>query len=403
MDNNLDLLTVFQIGDVVLPLANEDWHGYGQSLDVKEIGYLFSDKLAFPEVRGSGNDLKISGYILPTHIYMQDQLITKLMSLQRKVVEVIAFVDLDNMPDLMGEGEEHAYETGPLWFENTCLVKSVEATNDGSKTTITINIKTDSYWTPLDRVKWQYRANKLSAGATYDIVPNLIPFNTAFQFTAPLPFRGDIQNYISHGRLFAKRKIVDSGNLYFGNYEYIFDNWDTYWTENFRMGYPQVARQFTSLNTFGNEHFVSSDPTLFNAPLRSWYALSLFSASSLAGVATGNFTLTVQTQKDGWHYETNVTEMNFADLLESYTARGYGSSFISTDWLFFGDTFMKPGFIARVNIANSQILSDVSPLMNYDGDWPGFCETGHSKVTLGFSGLDVTDLSFYALHLFRRY
>lgn len=369
-----DLFHIYQIGDVVIDFSVNNAMANSSAFSASSKRLLFTNRFSFGKpTLSSPKSFTISGTLISRSFYTENQLFSRLELMGGKVVDVIAYLNLDEC-NVYGLTRD-VYQNGLLWFTSRAFISNVSS-QPGDVNTISITLTMTDYWEVLNRIKWDYRIS----GYPYNYSLEYADFAAdPFEYISPFVMVDFAVNYPTHGYRWYPRRIAN------GTYSWSADYQPTlmqHAVSEVRMGFPTIGAFGTT--SAGGSHSVYCDDTLYNAPAKSIYWLNL-----TAGVYQPVY-LTYT------NFEQDLIGSMILDLSELDTAladAGY-TGIQDGDVLYFGDTHVKPGFIIRGNV----LLSDVFPPMIYDDEFVGKIYPGMNQVH--YNNPDYLVLNYY--HHFRR-
>ena len=374
------MIHIYQLGDLTLHLHHQVDGGYEHKGRMRTTEMMWSPRNARPDGQYlmSLRTKTIEGALFGNCAQRAQEYHQRLLTMTDQPIDIIGYVILDGQGQACGDCSCACCMCCDgctlIWLHNRGAVKTPQLNDDPTNQfpELSIDIEFDSYWQPVNRFLWHWRADKFSPFKVHEVESPYLAGLEGYPTCENL-FAG-----CTPCRVFAKR-IFDDCNVLLDPLLHKAD------FENHMPGYPQIgyAREWTA-GTQEYKVFVRRD--LWGAPPQSFYVFRNLPQ-------TGTVTIQVQHPRGSWSALTDVAELDLADFHATLVAKGFLGLF-PTDRIYVGDVERQPGFLLR----NNTIIDIPRPRILHEGFWAGMLEPGENRVKLHLPA----NAESASVHRFRR-
>lgn len=372
------MLTIFQLGNFVVPPFTEKWHGYATASDGKPESYLWAPGHVWPnkQFQPSVRKISIRVAIPGGGAFTPRQSLNRLNALVGLPIPLIAYFDQNDCKSACPDCPTNC-ECDLMWVSNTGVVTSVTETefkNSKNYEEVAITVELGPFWTPLNKIFWEWTNSELDL-FNPNAAPDVIPFSSVLSdFIKPYPNCDALIG--CHDCWFWQRRPISSLFAYDSNAWFALANDPelkscTQWID---FGSNQLS--------FSKTEQINIDRTLWNAPPLTVY--SVFINQVIPGT-TFSASLSIQSERNFQSLQTDVTTFDMASISAALVAAGL-PAIKSKDRLIFGNVVNLPGFIVRDNgifpATDYQVIESPRLPIDYPDSSAGQCYPGRNNLTL---------------------
>jgi hypothetical protein len=371
-------MRLYQVGDYVLELFDQEWHGYNTSQASKATVFVESMKYAWGETqyRPKPRKIKVDGAVIHRTGKIVDAQINRLNQLSGSYIDIIAygFQSCCGIYDNGCSCHRRWASDYLAWFHTRGIIDGVNSgKSNGSNIKLSVSMLIDAAWKPLNRFIWEWRRGRYAPSYRQ---PTPSPLTSAIR---PYPSFKNI--YKPHFMQWVKR-IYDNDLVMYDPdvwaivHEQNLPNWDI------PMGY---GHSWSS--DYPNMFSPYEDTDIWSSVPTSIYAFRNLPTTGIVGMV-------VENSFDVWERTTENSFLSLSSLNQNMADKGY-SGLLTSDIVYTGDGLFKPGFVVR----SGEVLTGVPVPFSYPGFFPGQMKPVSSKVQI--TAEDET-VEYAQFHTYRR-
>jgi hypothetical protein len=344
---------IYQIANIPLHWhVQTQMHEPGTSMRGSSLELFNSPGYILPESQWlhDQQEVELEGALLGTSRYRADEMLQNLRRLVGRPVDIIAYDFLDPKKSY-GCGCLCPSDTELVWLHNYGVISeaSIRQRDPSDIADLTISLEFQGFWEPINPYLWYFESEPEDVFS-----PRVLDFSSGYeQHTDYYPTPGQIWKRCADCQMWVRKNLSDREFLYSP------ESWSGYFSKNWGLGIGKVDQPM-------GWYSYANDMKLWGAPPRvmlSFEGMSLEFPEVRINA----------TSEDVWGTRDFDTVVDLNQLDSDLDDAGY-TGLEAGDQLLIGSFMNTPGYVVR---AGERL--DFTPVVQYEGWYPGFLLPGRSK------------------------